>query len=167
MWAQAGQKFKELDAWVQSEAARRMEANRAAGIARNVKFVEGDTDGKFREQVIERITKGFRPPGSDAEQAIRARLASQRGRATVAKQYAPDMRRGLGGLTGRGAMEMINQGIAENALVRRGVLPAAVMGGGVLGAAGMTAGAQQLMALMSYLQGSQDTEARTEQPLTS
>lgn len=130
-------------------------------------MVKGDTEGKYRQQIMERINRGFAPPEASAAEEILKSLGSQKGRDKVANQYAPDMRRGQGGWTGRGTMEMINQGIAENAIVRRGVLPTAIVGGGALGAAGMTAGAQQLMALMQYMQSGQENEASREQPLTS
>lgn len=144
-----------IDGAVQRQAADRMARGRTAGISRNRSLVYGDTN---RDEVINRIMGGMRPPEKSMEAIIRGRLDSPEGRAKVARQYASDMRRGPGGLTGRGAMEMINQGIAESDLVRRGVLPTAVVGGGAL----MTAGAQQLLALMGFMQEGSQTGERTE-----
>jgi len=144
-----------IDGAVQRQAADRMSRGRTAGIGGNRSLVYGDTN---RDEVINRIMGGMRPPGKSMEAVIRGQLDSPEGRAKVARQYAPDMRRGPGGYTGRGVMEMINQGIAENAYVRRGVLPTAVVGGGAL----MTAGAQQLLALMGFMQEGSQTGERTE-----
>jgi len=153
-----------LDSWVASQAAKRASSNKAAGVARNVSFVEGaQTDGD-RKKVIERITRGMSPgagqavPGAGMESQIEALLQSKKGRQQVAREYSPTMRRGPGEFTGRGFMEMVNEGIAGNAYVRRGVLPTAVVGGGAL----MTAGAQQLLALMGFMQEGSQTGERTE-----
>jgi hypothetical protein len=144
---------------VKSQAAGRMARGRAAGIKTNRGLVYGDTD---RDMVISRIMGGMRPPEKSMEAAIRDQLGSPEGRARVARQYAPNMSRGPGGYTDRGLMELVNEGIAENAYVRRGVLPTAVVGGGAL----MTAGAQQLLALMGFMQeGSQTGERKENSPL--
>lgn len=81
----------------------------------------------------------------------------------MADQYAPRMNRGLGGLTQMSIAEKANNLIANNAYVRRGALPAAVAGGGLLAGAALTEGAQQLMALMGFIQQGQQQEQRTEQ----
>ena len=47
--------------------------------------------------------------------------------------------------------------------VRRGVLPAAVAGGGIMGGALVTEGAQQLMALMGFMQQGAEQQERAEQ----
>lgn len=149
-----------IDGAVQRQAADRMARGRTAGISRNRSLVYGDTN---RDEVISRIMGGMRPPEKSMEAAIRDQLNSPEGRAKVARQHASGMRRGPGGVTERGVMEMINQGIAENAYVRRGVLPTAIVGGGAL----LTAPAQQLLALMGFMeQGSQTSERTENSPLT-
>jgi hypothetical protein len=158
MWNQIQGKLAGLDAWIAGEAAKRQAGDRAAGIARNTAMIQGDTEGKYRSQIMERITRGFAPPAADAVAGIESALGNQKGRARIASQYAPDMRRGQGGWTGRGTMEMINEGIATNDYVRRGVLPTAIVGGGAL----LTAPAQQLLQLMGFLQEGSTTGERTE-----
>ena len=107
-----------------------------------------DSDPKAREAFLGRLA---------------LHLKTDQGRQWVADTYGPNMARGPGGFTGRGAMEAVHGTMANNAYVRRGVLGA----GAVMGGVGMTAGAQQLMALMQYMQSGQQNEASREQPLTS
>jgi hypothetical protein len=62
-----------------------------------------------------------------------------------------------------GVREGLNHAIANNAVVRRGVLPVAVGGGGLMAGAAVTTGAQNLMALMDFMQSGQEQQARVEQ----
>jgi hypothetical protein len=107
-----------------------------------------DRDAKLREAFIGRLAQD---------------LQTEPGRKMVADTYGPNMARGPGGLMRKGIMESVHGAMASNAYVRRGVLG----GGAVMGGVGMTAGAQQLMALMQYMQSGQENEASREQPLTS
>lgn len=107
-----------------------------------------DRDPKLREAFLGRLAQD---------------LQSEAGRKMVADTYGPNMARGPGGFTRRGVMEAVHGTMASNAYARRGVLGA----GAVMGGVGMTAGAQQLMALMQYMQSGQENEASREQPLTS
>jgi hypothetical protein len=62
--------------------------------------------------------------------------------------------------------EAVYRGIAENKYIRRGLLPTAIGGGGLLAGAAVTTGAQNLMALMQYMQaGDQQQERVEESPL--
>lgn len=144
---------------------------RQAGIARNDAMFDNST---VRDQLIDEIRgmnkRGIhvsgREPRRMSDQAmanLETRLAAGQALSPASRQYlAENMPRGPMGKQ-RSIGEVVHGTMADNALVRRSVLG----GGAVLGGVGMTAGAQQLMALMQYLQAGQTTEAEAGQPLTS
>lgn len=150
---------------MRSFSAARADAAMAEGMARNAKLFDNEAS---RREAVERILRGMNVRDDDLGRGaiishLREQMLTPEGRQQAIQAYGPMMNRGPGGYTKQGLGEAIHRTMADNKYVRRGAVATGVGMAGV----GMTAGAQQLMALMSYLQGSQDTEARTEQPLTS
>lgn len=146
------------DDWIAGEAVKRATAAQEAGVARNRQaFLDGSPD-----ELVQRIASERQM--TDRQRGTFARqLGDLNKRAGLADRYAPEMYRGPGEMTQQGIMEMINRGIAENPMVRRGVLPTAVAGGGIMGGALVTEGAQQLMALMGFMQQGAEQQERAEQ----
>lgn len=156
-------------------ALRATEDPRAASQLRNLldetaKYGGGSalSDEQFQEQLL-------RLQGATAASAAKGSLGANKPEAMEARRqaYAQEMgqrtlrgqpRRIIPGLAGdKGNMELVNSLIANNAAVRRTGQGLAVLGTG----AGLTAGAQQLMALMEYMGQGQQTAQRAEQsPLT-
>jgi hypothetical protein len=81
----------------------------------------------------------------------------------VARRVAPSLNGGPFQIGKMGLREQISSQAANNRYVRRGAYPALIAGGTVAGGAALTAGAQQLMALMAYMNESEATEQRVEQ----
>lgn len=149
---------KQADQWVASEAAKRAGVARDRGIQKNRDFVMQ----KSPETVGARLTSELGKDGTWRDQMI-ATLSSNAGRQMAADTYAAGMNRGPAQIGQRGFRESINEGIANNRYVRRGVLPTAIGGGALLAGAGVTAGAQQLMALMEFMSAGQQQQQRVEQ----
>ncbi len=150
-----------LDEFFVNTATRTADAAQGAGEARNRQaFLNGNVN-----ELVQRIASERQM--TDRQRSTLARqLGDPTKRAALADRYVPEMYRGPGEMTRQGVIEMINRGIAENAVVRRGVLPAAVAGGGIMGGALVTEGAQQLMALMGFMQqGAQQQERAEQSPL--
>lgn len=149
------------DSWIAGEAAKRAAAAQGAGVERNRQAVlNGSTD-----ELVQRIASE-RQMTDRQRSTLGRQLGDPLKRAAMADRYAPGMHRGPMEMTQQGVLESINRGIAENAVVRRGVLPAAVAGGGIMGGALVTEGAQQLMALMGFMQqGAQQQERAEQSPL--
>lgn len=167
MWDWVKEKAGSADQRIAEDAARRAYEAKLVGVGRNVGMINraGDNEG-YRKEVLDRI--GRTAGAAEAERAgIEALLQTPEGRARVSKEHARFMPRGIGGFGSQGPMEAINRAIATNAIVRRGALPTAIGGGVVLGGAGLTAGAQQLMALMEYMNAGRQTAEDAQQPLTS
>lgn len=82
-------------------------------------------------------------------------------RRQLADQHAPQNRGPLG--MEMGPNEWVNHQIANKAYVRNGILPGAIAGGGIMAGAALTEGAQQLMALMGFIEQGRQQEARVEQ----
>lgn len=154
---------RRVDQRLVGDAIAREARAREAGIERNrntflfgkpseMAQVVGGLDNLSKEQMSGLLSEMERHADSNREY-----------RPGLADQYAPRMNRGFGGLTQMSAAEKANHLIANNVYVRRGALPAAVAGGGVLAGAALTEGAQQLMALMGFIQQGQQQEQRTEQ----
>jgi hypothetical protein len=154
------------DQWVAAEAAKRADAARSAGERRGRAAVMFGKPDVVAKEIASRM-------GSSEEQlksltgvlsGIHAQSPRQRRSelSQAAQLYGPMLNRGPGGMTQRGFLEAVNQGIAENPYVRRGVLPAAIGGGGLLAGAAVTTGAQNLMALMEFMQGGQAQQERVE-----
>lgn len=150
------------DSAIAAQAAQRQALNMQAGVGRNREAFMNGTP----EELAQRIgsEKGMSDP---QREALRRRLEITTDRTKLADRYSPGMNRGPFEMGQQGIMEMINQGIAQNPVVRRGVLPTAVAGGGIMGGALVTEGAQQLMALMGFMQQGAEQQERAEQsPLT-
>jgi hypothetical protein len=160
------QGIQALDQGVQVSARRGQRSALNAGIGRGREYLMT----RPTETVVNRIGGDL---GLDeaAKDALRTRLQDPNERSAVANEYARRLKRGpfgpvLDGGTQMGFMEAVNQGIAENKYIRRGLLPTAIGGGGLLAGAAVTAGAQNLMALMEYMQaGDQQQERVEESPL--
>jgi hypothetical protein len=156
-----------LDQAVRDQAARRALQNTQAGDRRNRSFLYSQQPDAVAARLINdgAIPQGHAMAGM-AESDLARALANRRARRAVADEVVPGMNRGPAAMTQMGVMEAINTGIATNPYVRRGVLPAAIGGGGLLAGAAITPAAQQLMALMGFMQqGQQAAEARDESPL--
>jgi molybdenum-dependent DNA-binding transcriptional regulator ModE len=149
------------DEWIAGEAAKRAAVAQEVGVERNRQAVlNGRADELVKRMANERLLT------DEQMKSFSQRLDNPAKRAALADHYAPRMRRGPGEMTQQGVLESVNRGIAENAVVRRGVLPAAVAGGGIMGGALVTEGAQQLMALMGFMQqGAQQQERAEQSPL--
>ena len=156
--ARLSQAASGLDQRIAAEAAARAEGNRGAGIERNRQFVMGQQPATAAARISAEAHGGF------AGGSLETLLSGNRGRiGEIANHYAPQMRRGPMATSQMGVMEAINSGIASNPYVRRGVLPTAVAGGGLMAGAGVTAGAQQLWALMDFMRSGEASEERTAQ----
>jgi len=92
-----------------------------------------------------------------------AMLSQDATRDAYIRSIRGQMNRGPAAIGQMGVREGLNHAIANNAVVRRGVLPVAVGGGGLMAGAAVTTGAQNLMALMQFMQGGQEQQARVEQ----
>jgi len=146
------------DSWVAAEAAKRAAGAKAAGVERQRDYVMNMAPETVATRLQSELGKSDKWRAS-----VLGRLRNDAKRPGVAASYGDQLNRGPMQLTQRGVMEAINQGIAENPLVRRGVLPAAIGGGGVMAGAVVTAGAQNLLALMQFMQGGQQQQERVEQ----
>jgi hypothetical protein len=136
------------DSWIAAEAAKRAAGNRSAGIANQRQYLETTP----AETAASRVASQF---GRDESwrRGLIQKMSDPGKRAAIAESYAPQMNRGPMQLTQRGVMEAINQGIAENALVRRGALPLAIGAGGVGAGVAVTTAAQNLLALIDFMSG--------------
>jgi hypothetical protein len=158
---------RSADGWVASEAAKRADAARGAGERRSRAAVMLGRPDDVANEIAGRMgsTKEQLKSLTGVMRGIHAQNPRQRRSdlSQAADLYGPMLNRGPWGLTQQGVMEAINQGIAEKALVRRGALPAAIGGGGLLAGAAVTTGAQNLMALMQFMQGGDQQQQRVEQ----
>jgi hypothetical protein len=165
-----GQALGAADQAIASQAAARAESNRRSGVVRNMKFIASQPADTVAQRLIADGVQlpgpfGMAAAGGSPERAVQglAAMIGAEGNRRVLRGsgVAHQMRRGRFGP--QGVMEAINSGIATNPYVRRGVLPTAVVGGGALAGAGVTAGAQQLWALMDFMRAGQESEERTAQ----
>lgn len=101
-------------------------------------------------------------PEADKPSAMQA-LGDQALRDAYIQRHAGRMNRGPGMIGQRGIRESANRLIATNAVVRRGVLPVAAAGGGVMAGAAVTTAAQELMALMGFMEQGMAQQERVEQ----
>jgi hypothetical protein len=155
-----------LDRGIQVSARRGQRSALNAGIGRGREYLMT----RPTETVVDRIGSDL---GLDeaAKDALRTRLQDPWERSAVANEYARRLKRGpfppvMEGGTQMGFGEAVYRGIAENKYIRRGLLPTAIGGGGLLAGAAVTTGAQNLMALMQYMQaGDQQQERVEESPL--
>lgn len=138
-------------------------AHRTSGMAR-----QSDYAGKLYknnpDEMIKMVADRARDGSGkqiDAE-AIRKDFGEM-GESDFLARYSPQMKRGMGGFGSLGPRERLSHQFATNAFVRRGAYPALAAGGAVAGGAALTEGAQQLMALMSFMQQGQDQVQRTEE----
>lgn len=152
-----------LDRGIQVSARRGQRSALNAGIGRSRDYLMT----RPIETVVDRIGNDL---GLDetAKSGLRTRLQDPNERSAVANEYARRLKRGpfppvLEGGTQMGFGEAMYQGIAENKYIRRGLLPTAIGGGGLLAGAAVTAGAQNLMALMQYMQAGDQQQERVEQ----
>jgi len=109
--------------------------------------------GERRKEMQRGVTRGLTSVGDMGDQAVTAQ---------VAQGYAQAMNRGPGGLGRRGVLEGAAH-MANNPMVRRGGLAAAGAGATVASGALMTAGAQQLLTLIDYLNHGQQVQQQVEQ----
>lgn len=156
-----------LDQAVRDQAARRALQNAQSGERVNRAFFYNQKPDTLAARLLndQAIPKSH-PLAGKSQQELEQALANRRARRAVVDELVPGMNRGPLGMTQMGVLEAINTGIATNDYVRRGLLPAAIGGGGLLAGAAITPAAQQLMALMGFMQqGQQTAEARDESPL--
>jgi hypothetical protein len=147
------------DRWVAGEAAKRGAAAMQAGVDRNRAYVMGQSP----ETVGSRLASELGGKDDSWRKQMIGALGSQSGRQMAADQYAAGMNRGPMQIGQQGLAEAVNMGIANNRYVRRGLLPAAIGGGGLMAGAAVTAGAQNLMALMDFMSAGREQEQRVEQ----
>lgn len=151
------------DQWVAAEAAKRAAAAKDVGVARMRDYVMNKPPETVANRLQSELGKGDKWRAS-----VLGRLRNEMKRPGVAASFAPQMKRGpfgpvMDGMTQMGFVEAMNRGIAENKYIRRGLLPTAIGGGGLLAGAAVTAGAQNLMALMQYMQAGDQQQERVEQ----
>lgn len=154
-----GNWLRQLDSKVASDALARETAARDAGIRKQRAGIMFGSAGEVARTI------GSQQDWSERRVAGVENQISQGGRRYrrgLADQFAPQMNRGPMGMTQMGLVEGANNLIANNVAVRRGALPAAVAGGGVLAGAALTEGAQQLMALMGFMQQGAEQEQRAQ-----
>jgi|LakMenEpi03Aug12_release.lakeMendotaPanAssembly.Ray.scaffolds.fasta_scaffold162321_4 hypothetical protein len=144
--------------WVAAEAAKRAAADKAAGMAASQEYMMS----RPAETVAGRVASQFGKGEKWRDQMVR-NLSDPGRRSRIAAALAPQLNRGPFQLTKRGFGEAMNQGIAENKYIRRGLLPTAIGGGGLMAGAAVTTGAQNLMALMQYMQAGDQQQERVEQ----
>lgn len=164
---------RSADDWVKGEARKRQMAAMQAGIDRNRDYVMTQDPTKVADRLMSELGKDM----TWRDQMVK-NLQKQAGRQQAVTDYVDVMSRGpfqgrggfglqMGGPLGkRGFQELLNAGIATDrfgAVVRRGALPTAIGGGAVAAGAGITAGAQQLMALMEFMNTGEQQQARVEQ----
>jgi hypothetical protein len=162
-----GQVFSAADQAIANQAAARAMANSRSGQARNMRFLASQpADTVARRLINDGVSLpgpfGMAASGASPEQDLAALIGAEGGRRALRGSNVPSqMHRGNFGP--QGFMEAVNTGIATNPYVRRGVLPTAVAGGGLMAGAGVTAGAQQLWALMDFMRAGDENEQRTAQ----
>lgn len=164
--------LKGIDQAIADAAAKRADGYARAGQLRNVRLIRsaGASDNA-RAEAIDRImrTASMRAMSADEQAKIRPHVEQSlqtrtgRNEAASTPELIAEMNRGLGGYMHRGPLEAIEGLTATNPTVRRTGLVSAGLGAG----AAMTAGAQQLLALMGFMQEGQQTQARAEEsPMT-
>lgn len=167
-----GQWAKGVDTGFANRAVAGEAAARDAGIGRNREAAMNMN----REQLLNRLSTeaGLGQGELDAYgkryDSVMKRPEAQRQKhmGLLADDVAPQLNRGPAGIGKMGLMERLSSQAANNRYVRRGAYPALIAGGTVAGGAALTEGAQQLMALMAYMNESEQTAQRTEQsPLAS
>jgi len=163
-----GQALSAADRAIQDQAAARSAQNQQAGFARNQTFLESQPADTVARQLVSQKVKlpgafgmaGSLPDSQAIDELTKLIEVEGNRRALAESGVHYQMNRGrMRG--GQGFMEAVNSGIATNPFVRRGVLPTAVVGGGALAGAGVTAGAQQLWALMDFIRAGEESEERT------
>jgi hypothetical protein len=153
--------LKGIDQSVQLQARRSERGYRQAGIRRAADWMSERAPSNPAAVAEQMVTQGAIP---DAERpAAEQALGDQALRDAYIQRHAAKMNRGRGMITKRGLREGLNHQIATNAVVRRGVLPVAVGGGGVLAGAAVTTAAQDLMALMGFMEQGMAQQERVEQ----
>lgn len=149
---------RQLDTGVQDAALRSERIARIRKTRENAQWA--------RQRVPGVVARELRDQGI-IDNAGMANAVAQLGRDSTMEAYIRSIRgkmnRGPFGKGQMGVREGLNHAIANNAVVRRGVLPVAVGGGGLMAGAALTTGAQNLMALMDFMQGGQEQQARVEQ----
>lgn len=162
MWDRLKTALQTLDSEVAARAARSERIARMRGVRRNADWMATRPATSVAEQLR---TQGAI---TDADMAqVTADLLDPATQAATVNRYKRSMNRGPGGMGKMGLIEGANHLIANEAWARRGALPAAVAGGAVAGGAALTEGAQQLMALMGFMQQGREQQERTaESPLT-
>lgn len=162
MWDRLKTALQTLDSEVASRAARSERRARTRGVRRNADWMSSRPAQSVAEQLS---TQGV-ITDADMKQVV-ADLGNPATQADTVRRYRRSMNRGPWGKGKMGVIEGANHLIANEAWARRGALPAAVAGGAVAGGAALTEGAQQLMALMGFMQQGREQQERTaESPLT-
>lgn len=146
------------------ERAIKNEASqRQAGTARQGEYLTrllGNDPERALKIVHQRAVDGA---GNRIDEAVIRRDMGEMGGSDFVGKYSGQMKRGVGGFGSLGPMERMSHQFATNAAIRRGVYPTLAVGGAIAGGAAMTEGAQQLMALMGFLQEGQAQAQRTEE----
>jgi len=138
-------------------------AHRTSGVARQADYV-GKLYKNNPDEMIRVIADRARDgSGKQIEMGAIRKDFSEMGESDFVARYSSQMKRGMGGHGSLGPRERLSHQFANNALVRRGAYPALAAGGAVAGGAAMTEGAQQLMALMGFMQQGQQQVQRTEE----
>ena len=152
-----GQRLGKWEQGMVDQAVENEIAARRSGTARQAKLVKNLYRNKPKE-LIDAVADGT---GLDAA-VIRGDHAAMSPREFV-MNYAPQMKRGVYGLGSVGPAERQAHHFANSKVIRRGVYPTLAAGGAVAGGVAMTEGAQQLMALMGFMQQGQQQVQRTEE----
>lgn len=159
MWEQfkqsgVGRRLRNLDAKVRTQAEANEAVAREAAMRRRRDYLENSP----QQQMVQEVADNMNRPVADVQQQL-----NSLGRDAFLDQVMPHVNRGRGGIGQRGLREQLSHDMASNRYIRRGVYPALIAGGAVAGGAGLTEGAQQLMALMDFMQQGQETAERVEE----
>lgn len=159
MWEQfkqsgIGRQLKDLDEGVRTRAEADVAVAQEAAMRRRRDYLENSAP----DVVAREVASSMNRPVADVQQEL-----NSLGRDAFLDQVMPHVNRGRGGFGKRGLREQLSHDMASNRYVRRGAYPALIAGGAVAGGAGLTEGAQQLMALMDFMQQGQETVQRVEE----
>jgi hypothetical protein len=158
---------RQADQGIARRAIQTAKSARKAGIDQNAEWMTRTAASNPQAVADQMGTQGAIPNTPEQRKAAKRTLSDQALRDEYIRRHAPGMNRGPMNIGQMGPLEAANSLIATNKVVRRGVLPVAVAGGGVMAGAAVTAGAQNLMALMGFMNAGKEQQERVEQsPLT-
>lgn len=157
------QSLKGLESRLIDRAIADEMAHRESGIKRTSEYV-GGLYKNDRDRLVQVIADRARDgAGRQIDPAVIRKDLGEMEENDFLGRYTSQMRRGQGGFGSLGLRERMSNQFANNAMIRRGVYPGLAAGGAVAGGVAMTEGAQQLLALMDFMQQGQSQVQRAEE----